>query len=238
MSLIRNPFAMRGRIEKCWLFSYRTSPDEVRAVLPGVFEPVTYGSFAFWNLVICRVSALRPRLVPAALGISYWHVAYRVPVRYRSPSGEIEGLYFVRSDCDSAWIARAGNMMTDFNFHRAGIEVEERGGTVVQIRSPRAAARVEVTRETPSILETGSPFPDLAFADRFLKYKPAALSVLPDGNVQVLKVVRDENAWKDRLVRVKKADWDFLKDKKAVFEICQEVKPIEYQWNPGEIQEP
>lgn len=234
MSLIRNPLTMAGRIERCWLFSYRTPSEEVRKVLPGTLEPVTYEGFAFWNLVICRVAAMRPRFVPAALGISYWHVAYRVPVRFRSGRGWIEGLYFVRSDCDSFGITCTGNIMTDFNFHRASIEVEDRGEAGIEIHSKQASARVELANETPSILETGSPFPDLAFADRFLKYKPAALSVLPDGKVRVLKVVRDENKWRNRLVRVKRAEWDFLKNREAVLEICQEVEPIDYQWNPGE----
>jgi hypothetical protein len=52
---------------------------------------------------------MRPAGLPAALGIGYWHVAYRLLVRAKLRSGEeITGLYFVRSEADQPLIAAAG----------------------------------------------------------------------------------------------------------------------------------
>jgi hypothetical protein len=67
---------------------------------------------------------LRPRHLPSFVGITYWHIAYRLYVRLLLQSGiAIEGLYFLRSDCDSRFIAITGNLMTDFRFHTANIRV-------------------------------------------------------------------------------------------------------------------
>src|ERR671932_694489 len=90
----KNPVTMVGRLDPCWLFAYRTLEEEARRVLPPALEPVTYGGFAFWNVVVCRVRRMRPWFAPAALGVSYWHVAYRLYVRFYPAQGAaIEGLY-------------------------------------------------------------------------------------------------------------------------------------------------
>jgi hypothetical protein len=109
----KNPITMKGRIDRCWLFTFQAPEAEARALLPRPLVPVTREGFAFWNVVVCRVEAMRPRGVPGFLGMSYWHVAYRLYARF----GAEEGLYFVRSDCDSGFMATMGNVMTDFNFH-------------------------------------------------------------------------------------------------------------------------
>src|SRR4051812_42714640 len=123
--LPQNPVTMVGRLDPCWLFAYRTPAQEARAFLPPALEPVTHGGFAFWNVVVCRVQRMRPWFAPAPLGVSYWHIAYRLYVRFHPAQGEpIEGLYFVRSDCDSWLMALAGNLVTDFRFHTAAVRVQ------------------------------------------------------------------------------------------------------------------
>jgi len=229
--------AMRGRIERCWLFSYRCAPAEVERFLPTAFEPLIFSKSAFWNVLVCRVGSMRPHFFPAALGLSYWHVAYRIPVVFRTTDTIFEGLYFVRSDCSSGLLSAGGNLLTDFHFHQAQFEVREEERVRIRIVSAAASATIELGREPPPALEQGSPFSSLAAADQFLKYKPAALAIQPDGQVQILRIGRDENAWRNRLVQVKKAEWAFLKGKNATLEICQEVEPIEYLWNRGETVE-
>src|SRR5437763_16699429 len=118
--LPKNPLTIIGTLDRCWLFVYQTPIEEARALLPRELEPVTHGGCAFWNVVVCHLRQMRPKPLPAFLGVSYWHVAYRFHVRFRPRSGPpVEGLYFVRSDCDSPLMTWAGNLLTDFNFHTA-----------------------------------------------------------------------------------------------------------------------
>lgn len=235
----KNPLTMKGAIERCWLFAFRTSAAEAAARLPSPLEPVTFGGCAFWNVVVCRVEAMRPRFAPRFLGMSYWHVAYRLYARFRPAAGEpIEGLYFVRSDCDRPLMAAMGNLMTDFNFHTAAVTVEERGSHVrIQVDSPDAPATADVDRGRTVELASGSPFGSVEQAAAFLKYKPAGLSAGPEGRVNVVRIVRDEAAWVGRPVSMTGGRWSFFDGFPAEPELCTEVEPIAYRWNAGELVE-
>ena len=233
----KNPFTVRGRIRRCWLFVYRTPAASVRALLPQQLAPVTRDGFAFWNIVVCEVGGLRPAFLPAALGIGYWHVAYRLHVQAQTePGGLIEGLHFLRSDCDSPLVALAGNAFTDFRFHRAHVELSgETSGVTGRIRAPGGDADFQLNRETPPILPPGSPFVSTGEAADWLKYKPFGISPAAAGSVNVVRVVRDEAAWRSRLVTVESARWEFLAGRETALEICYEVEPIDYLWERGRI---
>jgi hypothetical protein len=179
---------------------------------------------------------MRPKPLPAFAGISYWHAAYRLytrlPVRGRPP---IEGLTFLRSDCDSRLIAAAGNLLTDFRLSVAPILVHETASeSAIEVQSPDAPGRATIDRHSPVRLSQGSPFESVEHAETFLKYKPAGIAV-GAGMANVVRIVRDEAAWRSRLVHVSHADWVFLADKDAQPEICYEVEPIEYQWDRGDV---
>lgn len=237
MILQKNPFTVRGRLHRCWLFVYRTPVASIRALLPAQFDPVTREGFAFWNIVVCEIGGLRPAFLPAAVGLGYWHVAYRLHVRAQPEGGAaIEGLHFLRSDCDSVLVALAGNIVTDFRFHHALISISgETSGIAGKIRARGGDADFQLGSETPSSLNPGSPFASLDSAAEWLKYKPFGLSPCSDEAINVVRVARDEAAWRSRLVTVEKARWEFLEPYETALELCYEVEPIDYQWERGRI---
>jgi hypothetical protein len=235
--LAKNPFTLVGTIDRCWLFVYQTPEADARALIPAALELVTRDGCAFWNIVVCHLRGMRPRGFPAFVGVSYWHVAYRLYVRFHPASGPpIEGIYFLRSDCDKPLMSMAGNALTDFNFHTAGVEVVEQDALVgITVRSPDAPGRASLDRSKPAALPAHSVFSSLEEAAAFLKYKPFGISVDPAGNANIVAIKRDEAAWKSRLVPVVSAEWRFFEGKTVRPEICYEVEPINYQWNRGRI---
>jgi hypothetical protein len=237
MNLPRNPFPVAGSIRQCWLFVYRTPVEVIRDLLPSQFEPVTHGGFAFWNIVVCRLSGMRPVPLPAAIGLGYWHVAYRLHVRARTESGVwLEGLHFLRSDCDRTLVVKCGNLLTDFNFHLADVRVSTTFDEVVgAIESQDAAARFRIDRHAAPALADGSPFATLQEAAGALKYKPFGLSPSGSDAVNIVRVVRKEAAWRSRVAAVSEADWQFFTGREVALELCYEVEPIDYIWERGRI---
>jgi len=237
MLIQKNPLTMLGTIARCWLFVYQTPANDVRHLLPARLEPVQHRDCAFWNIVVCKVQNMRPKLLPLPIGVTYWHVAYRLYVNFQTLSGDTsEGLYFVRSDCDNPLMAAAGNVLTDFNFHTASISVSENSlSTEIKIGAPfgDAYARINVTE--PPALPTDSAFDTLEEAEQFLKYKPNGIAVDSSGCANVVHIVRDELAWKSKLISVEEASWAFFEDKNVRPEICYQVEPIRYQWNRANI---
>ena len=148
----------------------------------------------------------------------------------------VEGLWFLRSDCDSALVAAGGNLVTDFRFHRATIEVAETDRTVAAKITVRGGdAQFRLNRNATPQLAAGAPFASLEEAAAFLKYKPFGLSPSGSDAVNVVRVVREEAAWRSRLVTVEDARWQFLARHETALEICCQVEPIDYQWERGKI---
>jgi len=235
MKLPRNLLTVAGQIRQCWLFVYRLPAVLAGQMIPAPLQPVTHGGFAFMNIVVCRLSGMRPAPLPAAVGLGYWHVAYRVHSKAMSKSGTVvEGLHFLRSDCDRWLVEKCGNVLTDFNFHLARICVAESSAEVLgEIASPDAPASFRLDRGAPPVLSPGSPFASLEEAASFLKYKPFGLSVDGPATLNVVRVRREESAWRSRVVAVAEGDWHFLAGREATLELCYEVEPIDYLWERG-----
>jgi len=226
---------MVGDIDLCWLFAYRVPAEQVERLLPKPLELVRKGGFAYINVVISELRHMRPAGLPSFVGLHYWHIAYRLYCRYRCVNGQvIEGLYFLRSDADKGAMVFAGNLLTDFRFHRAKLIVDlTRESLDAKIESAGGDAEFTVDRLSPVQLPPDAPFADLAEAKKELQYKPAAFFVHHD-RVDVLKITRNEEDWQAKLVKVDRAEFEFLKPFDAKLEICYELAPIHYQWNRAE----
>lgn len=231
----KNPFTVRGHLARCWLFTYRTPPAAAQALLPTQLEAVTHGGYAFWNIVVCTIHHIRPAALPAQLGLCYHHVAYRLHARTRSGT---EGLYFLRSDCDSALVSLSGNLLTDFNFHTTPIAItqENSSRTSVTVSSPTAAAEVIIDRSKRPELSWNSPFTSVSDASSFLKYKPFGLSPAGHTSTNIVAISRDESSWKSTPVAVPFASWKFLEPHDTEPELAFDVAPIDYVWNRATIE--
>lgn len=236
----KNPWTVRGHIARCWLFTYQTPLETAKRLLPPRLEPITQGEVAFWNIVVCRLEAMRPAPFPAFVGLGYRHVAYRLYARLPMPDGSaIEGLYFLRSDCDNPLMTALGNQLTDFHFHTASIQMKEEDTKVeLNIQSPDAPAQALLNRNAAPALPAYSAFSSLEEASARLKYSPFGISINKSGEANVVRIVRDETAWRSRVVVVESAEWAFFKGIPVQPELCFEVEPIHYQWNRGQIYPP
>lgn len=205
--------------------------DQVRPLIPKALDLVTHNSFAFWNVAVCEVNAMRPKGMPSRMGVNYRFVAYRVYVRFQLPDGEpVEGLYFLRSDCDHPFLATGGRLLTDFQFHSTPIGIGcNRHCAEIAVNSPEFPAEAMINYSKRPELAWNSPFETIADARAFLTYQPNAISVR-DNAVSIVRVERNEEARKARLVSVQYAHWKFLEPYALEPEICYEVEPIACRW--------
>jgi len=233
----KNPVTMVGTLDRCWLFTFQTPESEAIRLLPDPLRPVTRAGLAFWNIVVSHVRAMRPKGMPQWLGVSYWHVAYRLYASFVTPGGEtMEGLWFARSECDSRLMALAGNLATDYRFHTARITVDQDDAAVgIEIGSSDARSSARICRAAEPALPPCSAFGSIEEAASFLKYKPFGLSVDKRGRVCVVRIVRDESSWRSRAAHVVWQHWPFIEGKNVRPEVCFEVAPIDYQWNRGVV---
>lgn len=230
----KNTITMWGKMKQCWLFTYHTPVEAVKDLLPAPLELVTYRNHAFWNVVVCQVQMRPyPLPLPPVASFNYWHVAYRLYAKVELKNGQkIEGLYLLRSECDSRFIAFGGNLITNFNFHYAQVGVQRTPQrTELNIKSPDAAGQAYLSEKKMEQLPVNSVFDTLGDAAVFLKYKPFGLHVDRKGQTRVAVIKRDENAWRSKLVQTESVRWDFLAGRPVTPEICYEVEPHDCHWN-------
>src|SRR5258708_38627486 len=162
-------FEMVGRIEECFLLSYGIDPEQVAGLVPAGLELITCRRAAFFNIVICHVDRMRARFTPRALGVTYWHIAYRIQVRATlADDRPIEGLYFLRSHIDRPLFGVIANKLTDFHFHAARVRFSKDDEAAWRLRAGPTArappASLTVAPAPRHSLAAGSPL--AAFRER------------------------------------------------------------------------
>ncbi len=236
---------MQGRLDPCFLLSYAVPERSVDGLLPQGLYPLTYQGFAFLNIVISRILRMRPAGVPSAFGLTYWHIAYRLYVSADLASNQtIAGLYFLRSDIDRSLPVIPGNVLTDFRFHQASIRstVDEASMRFRVTRTHDAIADARLVIETAPAGEDelAPPFRTIREREQILKYAPFGLSVDRSGRwLKVAEVQREEGDWEERRVRIRTADWEYLKRTipgEARLVRATQVTPIDYRWRIGRVE--
>ena len=249
--------AMKGRLADCLLLSYRTPARSVRHLVPKSLDLLTRDGWAFWNIVACRVEAMRPAGVPKRLGLDYHHLAYRLHVKGHTEGDRtLHGLYFVRSDADSNLVGRFGNALTHFRFHPSDVEISRagrEGGEVITVAvsgrhddaTNDALLRVATgagggtggAAAFAANVAPGSPFTSAAEAEEFLKYCPLGIAPDLDGRYfELAEVMRDESKWREHPVRVIEAHWNFFRrlgQDELHLERATRVEPLDYRWRLG-----
>lgn len=233
---------MKGRLDPCFLLSYSVPEKAIAGLLPEGLFPLTCRGFAFLNIVISRILAMRPTGIPSALGLSYWHIAYRVHTRASLASHKTtDGLYFLRSDVDRSLPVIPGNLLTDFRFHKASIRASSDGAflrvTIKRTLNGIADAEVAIGTAHAGDYELSPPFHTASEREGILKYAPLGLSVDRSGGwLKVAEVKREEGKWEERAVRIQLDNWEYLQRRipgETRLVRATQVAPIDYRWRLG-----
>lgn len=238
-------FAMTGRVADCVQLTYRTPAESVRALLPEGLELVVRGPWAFWNVMACRVEKARPAGVPALLGLTYHHVAYRLVAQAMNDRAEVvRGLCFMRSDVDARIVSALGNRLSDLRMRPAEIAFDaDDCGVKVQGCQARGA-RVDFLLDTahaPAQLARGSCFPTVEDARRFCRQQANGLGVVErDGRrlLRVTQVTRSSDAWSETPMSVRDAQLGYFdtigQAEHVQLEWACRLGAMDYRWQVGE----
>jgi hypothetical protein len=236
---------MQGRLDPCFLLSYAVEAEAVKNLLPGGLNLTTYRGVAFLNIVISRILAMRPLGVPAVLGLTYWHVAYRLHASAELASGQtIEGLYFLRSDVDRGLPVVPGNILTDFRFHKATIRTSLdgslKGVEITNTAGGIAGAEAVIETQPEGQDELSPPFDMIEAREKILKYAPFGLSMDRSGHrLKVAEVKRDERQWDEQPILVQTAKWEYLHRTipgETRLVRATQAMPVDYRWHIGRLE--
>jgi hypothetical protein len=101
---------LQGLISRRILANYRADPAVIAALLPAPFRPQLHNGYAIAGICLIRLQSIRPRGLPAFLGLSSENAAHRIAVEWNDPAtDELKtGVYIPRRDSSSRFNTLAG----------------------------------------------------------------------------------------------------------------------------------
>jgi hypothetical protein len=201
-----------GVIKRRFVLNYRADPKVVKQVLPPSFNPKLYHGYAIVGVCLVRLESLRPRGLPAWLGVSSENAVHRIVADWIDSTGRPrEGIFVARRDTD-LWLSTIlrGKLFAG-DYHQARFAVEESVGHVeFACRSLDRTTQVSFSGDDALQLPASSCFKSLQ--EDFFRGVDAGSSLSED--TQSLKgIALEGKEWKIRPFRISRVSSSFFDDK-------------------------
>jgi hypothetical protein len=170
-----------GLLDRRILLNYHFDPEYLSKLLPRPFRPRLHKSYAVGGVCMIRFRQLRPRHIPAALGITSENAAHRIAVEWVQDGTKREGVFIPRRDTASAFNYWAGGRIFPGVFQRTRFQVNEDAGHYhVEIAGPGAEPHVIFDGEECDDFPTSSIFGSLDEASEFFAKGAVGYSLAKD----------------------------------------------------------
>ncbi len=161
---------LRGVIDRRMLVNFRVRPEVLQRLLPEPFRPRLVRGFGMGGVCLIRLKQLRPRFLPAALGVSSENAAHRIAVEWEHDGKLHQGVYIPRRDTSSRFNVLVGGRLFPGVHHHAKFEVAERADVYrLALRSDDGRTRLSVRARLAPTLPGGSVFRSLREASEFFR---------------------------------------------------------------------
>lgn len=175
---------IRGVIRRRVLVNFRADPSVVERQLPAPFRPQLVDGHALVGICLIRLEQIRPRGLPALIGLASENAAHRFAVRWCDANGrKCEGVYINRRDTDSRLNHLAGGRLFPGEHHLATFRVSDHQRALdITMRSQDGAVAVELVGETWGDWPAESVFESLDAASAFYERGSLGYSATCDPN--------------------------------------------------------
>jgi uncharacterized protein YqjF (DUF2071 family) len=231
---------IQGVIRRRLLVNFRVDPAVMQAQLPSRLRPKLHDGHAIAGICLIRLEAVRPRMVPAILGLSSENAAHRIAVRWDENGGEREGVFIPRRDTDSTVNHVGGGRVFPGEHHHARFTVEERGDRIdLAMWSDDGAVSVHVRGRTAAALPATSTFASLADASAFFEAGSLGYSVTRDpGRLDGLEL--RTRAWRVEPLDVSEVRSSWFGDPtrfpsgSVEFDCALVMRNVEHEWRSAD----
>jgi hypothetical protein len=202
---------IEGIIRRRILVNFAADPDAVARILPAPLRPKIAGDRAVVGICLIRLEEIRPRHLPAALGISSENAAHRIAVTWEDDGRAREGVYIPRRDTSSTVNHLAGGRLFPGEHHLATFDVRDEGGRIaLAMRAHDGGASVTLRgAETDEL--ASSIFPSLEAASAFFRAGSLGYSARREGD-RLDGITLHSDTWSVVPFRVEEVRSSFFED--------------------------
>lgn len=161
--------AIAGTIDRRILINYNVDPEVVSRFLPKPFLPKLYEGRAIVGICLIRLKRIRPKGLPAFVGVSSENGAHRIAVEWNENGRLKEGVFIPRRDTSSRLNYLAGGRVFPGVHHLARFNVQESDGLYrIAFDSADGTSLLINARDT-TLWNQDSVFPGLDAASLFME---------------------------------------------------------------------
>lgn len=206
------PPPMVGVVERRLLVNYRTDPEITARLVPAPLRPQQVNGWAVAGICLIRLGRLRPRHVPAVLGLRSENAAHRIAVEWDTPGGLATGVYIPRRDSGSLVNVVVGGRLFPGQHHRARFDSRETTEDLcVDFASADGTASAQVHVRTTDRWAGSRLFADLDEASTFFRHGSVGYSATSDGRCLDGLELRSR-AWRVEPMEILAAESTFFDD--------------------------
>jgi hypothetical protein len=228
---------LQGVIRRRILANFGADPATVAKLLPAPLQPKLTRGRAVVGVCLIRLEEIRPRHVPAALGISSENAAHRIAVTWKDAAGrEREGVYIPRRDTSSLLNHFAGGRLFPGEHHQAEFVVADDGNAVeLRMLAHDGQTRVSVKGAATDRFESAL-FGSLDEASEFFRKGSVGYSSRRDGRC-LDGITLHTDAWKVSPMAMSSVESSFFEDASrfpsgsVVFDFALVMRDVPHEWH-------
>lgn len=156
-------------IDRRILINYRIKAEILKKYLPAPFEPLEFQGYGIAGICLIRLKNIRPKGLPAFLGVHSENGAHRIAVRWKEHGAYREGVYIPRRDTSLKINEWAGGRIFPGVHHLSDFVVEESAGRYqVELRN-EDGTYLKILAEETDIFPQSSIFPSIQEVSAFFE---------------------------------------------------------------------
>jgi Uncharacterized conserved protein (COG2071) len=161
---------IRGVIDRRILVNFRVEPDALSRLLPAPFRPKLVKGAGMAGVCLIRLKNIRPRFLPAFVGISSENAAHRIAVEWDQNGETKEGVFIPRRDTSSRLNTLVGGRLFPGVHNHAAFQVREQDDHYrVELNSDDRHTHLLVEGHTAQDLPATSVFNSVMEASNFFE---------------------------------------------------------------------
>src|SRR5215510_13601916 len=229
---------IEGVIRRRILVNYRVDPTAIQRLLPSRFRPKLYEGRAIAGICLIRLEHIRPKVLPAFIGINSENAAHRIAVLWDDEQGVTrEGVFIPRRDTNSEINHLMGGRIFPGEHNKASFTVEESETEVsFSMESLDGQVKVGLVGRISDALPTSSLFSSLSAASSF--FEPGSLGYSVTGDAHRLDGNELEtNVWRAQRLTVDRGNSSFFADEERFakgsveFDHALIMRNIPHEWH-------
>jgi uncharacterized protein YqjF (DUF2071 family) len=161
---------LTGLIARRVLLNFRADPRVAQALLPKPFVAETFHGTAIVGVCLIRLEELRPKGLPAQIGIASENMAHRIAVRYPVKGEMKSGVFVWRRETDQRLVQLFGGRLFPGVHHAANFLVQEnKDGMSMHVKSDDEETDVSFSASNKLAWQATSIFKNLDEASDFFR---------------------------------------------------------------------